>query len=139
MVSRSETEQDTPGAPPQEPRAGAPGTVLPQPRTPLVGRSRERAELCRALLDTGSSLLTLTGPGGVGKTRLALHLAHDLRGHSDVPFPDGIWWVDVSPIRDPGAVATAIGAALGFHDGPSGDPFGTLRDRLRSRHHTRPR
>jgi predicted ATPase len=88
-------------------------TNLPVPATPFLGREREVPELL-ALLD-GSRLLTLTGPGGTGKTRLALQgaaLAAD-------GYPDGVWWVPLAPLRDPQLVLTTASLALGAKNGPA--------------------
>ena len=70
---------------------------VPFARTPLVGRERELATARALLLDEAVPLLTLTGPGGVGKTRLALAVAHDVAD----AFADGVVFVDLSPPRDP--------------------------------------
>ena len=71
---------------------------LPAPATPLVGRDAELAELA-ALLRGGSRLVTLTGAGGIGKTRLALQTGHDLADG----FADGVYFVDLSHLTEPGA------------------------------------
>ena len=82
-------------------------TNLPIQPSPLVGRERELAEAGRLL---GSHrLLTLTGPGGSGKTRLALQLAADAAEQ----FPDGVFWVPLQALRDPALVERAIGGAVG--------------------------
>lgn len=83
---------------------------LPEAFTTFVGRRHDIAEVRRVL---GSArLLTLTGTGGVGKTRLALEVAAAVRK----AFPDGTWLVDLAPVRDPSAVATAAAAAVGIVD-----------------------
>ncbi|MGJ5895434.1 LuxR family transcriptional regulator [Streptomyces sp. V2] len=83
---------------------------LPAPLTSFVGRRRDVADI-RRLLRT-ARLVTLTGPGGVGKTRLALHLA----GLSRTAYPDGVWLVDLSPVRDPSTVPATALAALRLPD-----------------------
>jgi predicted ATPase/class 3 adenylate cyclase len=87
-------------------------TNLPRPASSFVGRDREVEEVL-ALLSDGARLLTLTGPGGSGKTRLALEAAADL-----VPeFPHGVFWVGLAPLREPALVADAIAQTLGAQDG----------------------
>ena len=89
-----------------------PTSGLPTPLTALVGREREAAAVA-ALLGSGEArLVTLTGPGGVGKTRLALRVASDLYGR----FPGGIWFVPLAPIADPALVLPTIAYAVGVRD-----------------------
>jgi class 3 adenylate cyclase len=76
---------------------------LPTARTSFVGRQKEMAEVVRLLADT--SLFTLTGAGGSGKTRLALQVA----AASLDEHPDGVWWVDLAPLVDPGRDRGGIG------------------------------
>lgn len=93
---------------------------LPQPRTRFIGRDAALAQCTRLLQH--ARLLTLTGIGGCGKTRLALQLAHQ-----QLPaFPDGVWFVDLAPLREPQRVAPALAAALGVRE-EAGTP---LIDRL---------
>ncbi|MFE6872204.1 ATP-binding protein [Kitasatospora sp. NPDC057692] len=89
-----------------------PAPALPAPLTAFVGRERERAELAAAL--AAHRQVTAVGPGGVGKTRLALAVAADLAGG----FADGAWFVDLAPVMDPDRVAAAVAAALGVGEQP---------------------
>jgi predicted ATPase len=86
-------------------------TNLPKPVSPFVGRAEEVAAVARLLLD-GARLLTLTGAGGSGKTRLAIEAATEL-----VPeFKAGVFWVGLAPLRDPDLVLDTIGQTLGAKD-----------------------
>lgn len=85
---------------------------LAVPLTTFVGRSTQIIEV-QALV-VGKRLLTLSGPGGVGKTRLALQVA----AHTIGEFPDGQWFVDLAPVTDPDMVAIAVVRALGLADQP---------------------
>ncbi|HUG47582.1 MAG TPA: adenylate/guanylate cyclase domain-containing protein [Candidatus Limnocylindria bacterium] len=84
-------------------------TNLPVPTTNFLGRQRELAEIDGVLARDEVRLLTLTGPGGTGKTRLALQAA----GASAERFPDGVWWVPLAPLRDPQLVVATISGVLG--------------------------
>jgi predicted ATPase len=85
---------------------------LPVQQTPFLGREGQVAWVVDLLNRDGVRLLTITGPGGVGKTRLALQVAADLLDG----FPDGVWFVDLSPLDDPSLVPSAIAGALGVRD-----------------------
>ncbi|GAA0958447.1 hypothetical protein GCM10009550_47020 [Actinocorallia libanotica] len=105
-----------------------PAPVLPAPLTSFVGRARERAELAGML---GSHRqVTAVGPGGVGKTRLALAVAADVAGE----FPDGVWFVDLVPVTDAGLVAAAVAGALGLGEQPGRDMAEALAAALADRH-----
>lgn len=80
---------------------------IPYPRTRFIGRAVEREMVRGLLLAEAAPLLTLTGPGAVGKTRLALEIAQDVAPH----FADGIVWVDLASLSDPELVPTTVAAA----------------------------
>jgi predicted ATPase/class 3 adenylate cyclase len=87
-------------------------TNLPKPASSFVGRDREVGEVV-ALLQGGARLVTLIGPGGIGKTRLAIEAASEL-----VPeHRNGVFWVSLAPLRDPALVVETIGQTLGAKDG----------------------
>jgi len=85
---------------------------LPLQPTPFLGREKEVDAIGQLLLRKSSRLVTLTGPGGIGKTRLALHVAAELTEH----FPDGTWFVSLAPISDPDLVIPTISQALGLQE-----------------------
>jgi predicted ATPase/DNA-binding CsgD family transcriptional regulator len=102
----------------------------PIPRTRLIGREIERARVRTLLLDEGVPLLSLTGPGGVGKTRLALSIAGDVAQF----FADGTVFVDLAPLADPTLVDSAIAQALGVLEGGETEIIDRLTCHLRDRH-----
>jgi predicted ATPase/class 3 adenylate cyclase len=102
-------------------------TNLPSHRTSFVGRDEEIAEIHELL--GRSRLLSLTGPGGTGKTRLALRVA----GGSFDRFPDGVFLVDLSATTDPTLVLPEVAAALRLREVPGRDPADTLFDHLRDK------
>ncbi|MCZ7589549.1 MAG: NB-ARC domain-containing protein [Gaiella sp.] len=89
-------------------------TNLPVPATPFLGREDELAIVAERLLDPDTRLLTLTGPGGTGKTRLALQAAAEAADR----FPDGVFWVALAPLRDPGLVPATAAQALEVQEQP---------------------
>ncbi|MDF2758247.1 MAG: transcriptional regulator, LuxR family [Thermomicrobiales bacterium] len=95
---------------------------VPIPRTRLIGREAEIAAAHTFLLEDAVPLLTLTGPGGVGKTRLSLAIASEVAAH----FGDGIVWVDLAPLVDPALVPATVATSLGI---PS-SPDSSIRDAL---------
>ena len=95
-------------------------TNLPRPASSFVGRDKELAEV-RALFEGGARIVTLTGPGGSGKTRLAVEVARSLAP----AFKGGVFWIGLSALRDPSLVTETIARTLGAE--------GDLRDHLRDR------
>jgi predicted ATPase len=85
---------------------------FPIPSTPFIGRDDELAEVSDLLSRSGTRMVTITGPGGGGKTRLALQVAE---GFQD-GFPDGIWFVDLAPVGDPALVLPTIARTTGARD-----------------------
>jgi predicted ATPase len=100
--------------------------TLPAELTSFVGRRQELVDT-RALLSTGR-LVTLTGAGGVGKTRLALQVAAQVRR----TFPDGVWLVELAAVQDPVLLARTVSLALGLRDA-DGDPAARLAEYLHDR------
>ena len=100
---------------------------LPAEPNSFIGRERDLTELALLLSDVRA--LTLCGPGGIGKTRLALRLACDL-----VPdFPDGAWLVELADTADPDLIPRRIAATLGIREEPDQPMLDTLATALRGR------
>src|SRR5207244_2381393 len=95
--------------------------------TSFVGREREIAEVARLLGTT--RLLTLTGAGGVGKTRLALRIAGDV----EADYVDAVWLIELRPLADAAFVPQTVATALGVREEPGRSVLETLTDHLRPR------
>jgi predicted ATPase/DNA-binding CsgD family transcriptional regulator len=103
--------------------------ALPSLLTSFLGRERETAAL-RQLLSQKTRLITITGPGGVGKTSLALHVAQAMQAY----FPDGVYFVSLAPISDSTLIIPTIAQALSLSEGRNRLLFDSLKDYLGDRH-----
>jgi len=115
---------DTVGLPPQ------PAFVVPAPATPLVNRSEELQAVCARVRDLNVRAVTITGTGGVGKTRLAIEAAHRLR----YDFEDGVYFVELAALNDAALVPAAVARALGVKEHPQQPIAATLCDYVRAKH-----
>ena len=104
-------------------------TNLPAQPTSLIGRERERSALGAMLTAADTRLVTLLGPGGTGKTRLALQAAAERLE----TFPDGVWWVPLAAVTNPELVPQAIAAPLGVRENPGEPLLRTVGGYLKSR------
>ena len=144
-LRRSERAAQAPAAdapPAVAPPAVAPaGTVaiarppsnVPAPATPLVGREAELQEVTQRLLSPECRLLTLTGPGGIGKTRLAIHAAQRL-ANGEAPFSDGVYFVPLARVSSTEYLVTAIAEAVRFSFYGGEDAANQLHSHLHERH-----
>jgi serine/threonine-protein kinase PknK len=118
----------TPSATPSSaPPTAAVRHNLPRMRTHFIGRQRE-VEECARLLDS-TQLLTITGIGGCGKTRLAVQMGERLVAR----FPEGVWFADLAPLADGDRVADAVRASLGIREVPGEGPMVTLKNGVRGK------
>ncbi len=117
------------GPPVESARTALPGFAGPLPLTRLIGRDDELTKLSALLSQGEHRLVTLTGPGGVGKTRLALAIGSALRSH----FRDGLWFVDLSTLTDAALVVPAIAMVLGVPESVEESLVSLLGRRLRDR------
>ena len=102
---------------------------LPRPLTSFIGREREVATVVDHLRRDDVRLLTLTGPGGVGKTRLALQVGDEM----SATFPDGVWFTGLAPIREPSLVASTVAQTLGLREAGSAPLIDRLTAFLRDK------
>lgn len=102
---------------------------LPAQPTPLVGREKELRETLERLQQERVRLLTLTGPGGIGKTRLALQLAAE----QIESFPDGVFFVNLAPLTDPALLPSAVAQAIGVREEAERPLTETLRAHLQGK------
>ena len=120
VVQLCHTDVSNEFPPLRTPKAGS-SQNLPAQLTTFVGRQAEMDELRRIITD--NRLVTLTGAGGVGKTRLAVEVAAQLVGE----FADGVWYVDLAPITNPLVVPVTVARTLGLADQPGRSTMDTLR------------
>ena len=99
---------------------------LPVPATSFLGREPELQTVSEYLARDEIRILTLTGPGGTGKTRLALQAAAEASDH----YPDGIWWVPLAPLRDSSLLLSAVAHAVGVQEQPGRELEETLAAEL---------
>ncbi len=124
---RAEARTNTRSRPPLPTPASPAPRHLPYPTTALIGREAEIQEII-ALLET-TRLLTLTGTGGVGKTRLAIALAEEVADD----YTDGVWFVDLAPLEDPAHIVQTIVQTLKLHAESDRPLLETLLDHLQNR------
>jgi predicted ATPase/DNA-binding CsgD family transcriptional regulator/transcriptional regulator with XRE-family HTH domain len=102
---------------------------LPASRSQLIGRAHDIAHLTQLINEPTTRLVTVTGVGGTGKTRLALQAAEEVR----CTFADGVWLVELAPLVEPALVARTVAAALGVPEGAPVEPLEALLAYLRGK------
>jgi predicted ATPase/DNA-binding CsgD family transcriptional regulator len=117
---------------------------LPAQTTPFVGRTHELADIAALLADPACRLLTLVGPGGIGKTRLAIEAGRTMLDGNGVgairesplqtPFPNGVYFVALQPLSSPDFIISTIASAVNFQFYPGGEPKQQLLDYFREKH-----
>ena len=131
VPGRPEAAGRAPEKPPAADPPTASSTALPYPATSLVGRGRELGEVAGLLAQPEARLLTLTGTGGVGKTRLAVEAAR--ASLTSGRFSDGVAFVSLAPIEDPALVAQAVLGSLGAAIPDGLTPYEALAGHLREK------
>ena len=119
-------------APALNPASAAVAQNVPSALSSFIGRTREVAELTAVLSER--RLVTLVGAGGAGKTRLAREVATGFAAveRDGARYPDGVWWVELAPLRDGADVAAALAAVLGISPSPGRRLLDALCDALRT-------
>lgn len=125
-VTSSNTTSNTTDEPAQIPHN------LPHQRSHFIGREAALAQCARLMPQL--QLLTFTGIGGCGKTRLALQLASDLKDAQPARFADGVWFIDLAPLQEPERVALAVAAVLGVREEAGTPLIDRVADRLATQH-----
>ena len=108
-------------------RLESPKTNLPTPYTSFIGRKKEVEEIMHTV--GNNRLVTLTGPGGVGKTRLAIQSSNQMLNN----FKNGVWWVELAPLKDDALIPQAVAYALGVIESPAQPLMESLKTFLRER------